>query len=113
MARLSSETSVLGSQSQISGKVSGQGGLRIEGRVSGDISVAGPVEIVSGAGVEGDVSGASLELAGSLSGDARCHGPINVRSGADVRGDLKGSSVSIEPGARVDVRLDTEFKLDI
>lgn len=113
MARISSETSVLGSSSQISGKVSGQGGLRIEGRISGDVSVSGPVEILSGAGLDGDVSAASLEVAGVLSGDARCQGPINVRAGADVRGDLRGSSVSIEPGARVDVRLDTEFKLDI
>jgi cytoskeletal protein CcmA (bactofilin family) len=104
--------SVLGASSQISGRVSGEGGLRVEGKLSGDVAVNGPVEVVSGAAIDGDVSAASLEISGRLHGDANCKGPIMVRDGADVRGDLRGTAVSIEPGSRVDVRLDTDFTLD-
>jgi len=112
MARVSSDMSVVGASTQIAGRVGGEGGLRVEGRVGGDVDVSGPIEIAAGAAIEGDVSGGSLEISGKLAGDASCRGPIAIRAGAEVRGDLKGSSVSIEPGARIDVRLDTDFKLD-
>jgi cytoskeletal protein CcmA (bactofilin family) len=112
MVRMSSDISVLGSSTQVSGRVSGEGGLRVEGRLSGDVAITGPLEIATGASVEGDVSAGSLEVAGKLHGDASCKGTINVRAGADVRGDLSGSAVSIEPGSRVDVRLSTDFTLD-
>jgi cytoskeletal protein CcmA (bactofilin family) len=112
MARHSSDTSVIGSRSQLTGRVSGAGPLRVEGSLSGDLSVTGPVEIAAGGRVDGDVSGASLDISGQLCGDASCKGSIVVRSGAEVRGDLKGASVAIEPGSRVDVRLDTDFTLD-
>lgn len=110
---MTSDTSVLGATTTVNGRVSGEGGLRVEGRLNGDVSVSGPLEIAAGAAIEGDVSSGALEIAGKLDGDARANGPITIRAGADVRGDLKGKSVSIEPGSRVDVRLDTEFSLDI
>ena len=112
MARHTSDSSVIGARSQLTGRVSGTGGIRVEGALSGDIAVLGPVEIASGGAVEGDVSGASLEVAGRLRGDAKCGGAIHVRAGADVQGDLKGSSVAIEPGSRVDVQLDTDVNLE-
>lgn len=112
MARHTSDSSVIGARSQLTGRVSGTGGLRIEGSLSGDVAVSGPVEIASGGAVEGDVSGASLEVAGRLRGDAKCAGAIHVRAGADVHGGLEGSSVAIEPGSRVDVQLDTDVNLE-
>ncbi len=112
MARMSSDASVLGANTTVAGRLSGKGSLRIEGKVSGDVSVTGPVDLAAGSSVEGDVAAESLEIAGALAGDAKCSGPIHVRSGATIKGDLVGSSVSIEAGSRVDVRLDTEFTLD-
>ncbi|MFO0568976.1 MAG: polymer-forming cytoskeletal protein [Polyangiaceae bacterium] len=113
MVKMSSDMSVVGARSQVTGRVAGSGGLRLEGSLSGDVSVTGPVEVGSGAVLEGDVSAASLEVGGKLRGDATCTGGIVVRAGAEVRGELKGSSVSIEPGARLDVRLDTDVTLDL
>lgn len=112
MARHTSDTSAIGPRSQLTGRVAGTGGLRVEGTLSGDVAVSGPVEIGSGASIDGDVSAASLEIAGRLLGNAKCSGAINVRAGAEVKGDLEASSVAIEAGSRVDVQLDTEFTLD-
>ncbi|MEZ4219657.1 MAG: polymer-forming cytoskeletal protein [Polyangiaceae bacterium] len=92
--------------------MSGRGPLRIEGKVNGDVSVDGNLELCAGASVDGDIAAASLELAGNLQGDAKCSGAIVIRAGAEVKGDLVGASVSIEAGSVVDVRLDTEFELD-
>lgn len=113
MARLSSEVSVLGPSTQVTGRVSGEGGLRIEGNVRGDVQITGDAEIAPGASVEGNVAAASLDISGSLNGDVNARGPVVIRSGAVVRGDLRGSEVSIEPGSRVSVRLSTDFELDL
>ena len=112
MPRHPHETSVVGPGTRITGRISGSGTLRIEGSVKGDINVNGDTELAEGASVEGNLSGESLEIAGSLLGDARASGAIAVLSSAQIRGELRGSQISIEAGARVSVRLETEFELD-
>ncbi len=113
MARASSDISVIGSSTKVTGRVSGDGGLRVEGAVKGDVAVNGPLEVAEGATIDGNVRAESLDLAGSLMGDVAAQGPVIVRSGAAVRGELKGSQVAIEPGSRVSVRLECEFELDL
>lgn len=113
MARQSSEVSVLGSSTQVTGRVSGDGALRIEGRVRGDVQITGEAELAPGAGVEGNVTAASLDISGSLIGDVTASGAVSIRSGAVVRGELRCAEVSIEPGARVAVRLTTDFELNL
>ena len=112
MPRQSQEISVVGASTRVTGRVSGTGTLRIEGIVKGDVNVNGDAEIAEGGSVEGNLSGEALEIGGSLLGDARASGAISVRGTAQVRGELRGAEVSIEAGARVSVRLDTEFELD-
>ncbi|HEX2671637.1 MAG TPA: polymer-forming cytoskeletal protein [Polyangiaceae bacterium] len=112
MPRHPHELSVVGSGTRITGRISGSGALRIEGLVVGDINVNGETELSEGSSVEGNLHGESLEIAGSLLGDARASGAIAVRSSAKIRGELRGAEISIEAGARVSVRLETEFELD-
>jgi cytoskeletal protein CcmA (bactofilin family) len=112
MTRHSTDISVLGPSTRVTGRVSGQGGLRVEGSVRGDIDVSGEAEVAEGATVEGNISAASLDVSGSLLGDVDVRGPVAIRSGAVVRGELRGSEISIEPGSRVSVKLDTDFELD-
>jgi len=113
MMRHSSEGSVLGPSTRVTGRISGEGALRVEGRVKGDISVSGAAEIAEGGNIEGNVHAESLEIGGSLLGDVVTRGPIAVRASAVVRGDLRGSEISIEPGSRISVRLDTQVELDL
>jgi cytoskeletal protein CcmA (bactofilin family) len=112
MPRHPHELSVVGTGTRITGRISGNGALRIEGTVKGDVNVNGDTEVAEGASVEGNLNGESLDIAGSLLGDARASGAIAVRSSALVRGELRGAEISIEAGARVSVRLETEFELD-
>ncbi|HEY6080309.1 MAG TPA: polymer-forming cytoskeletal protein [Polyangiaceae bacterium] len=113
MARLGSDTSVLGPSTRIVGRVTGKGVLRVEGSLQGDLDVSGDAEIALGGSVEGNVSARSLDVSGSLLGDAVIEGPVTIRSGATVRGELRGSEVSIEPGSRVSVKLETELELSL
>ncbi len=111
-ARHGADESVVGPSTRIVGRVSGRGGLRVEGSIEGDVSIGGTAEIGPGASIEGDLSAESIEIGGRLIGDASARGGIAVRAGAEVRGDLRGAGISIEPGSKVDVRLDTELELE-
>jgi len=112
MTRPQLALSVLGPKTRVTGRINGAGALRIEGRVQGDVSVHGTTEIAAGGSLEGNLHGAALDIGGKLLGDADADGAIAVRSSAEVRGELRGREVSIEAGARVSVRLDTDFDLD-
>ena len=113
MPRPSSDLSVLGPSTRVTGRVSGDGGLRIEGNLRGDLQVSGDVEIAAGGSVEGNVSAAALDVGGTLLGDVAARGAVTIRSGAVVRGELRGAEISIEPGSRVAVRIASEFELDM
>lgn len=113
MVRPSSDVSVLGPSTRVTGRVYGDGALRVEGDVTGNVQISGEAEIAAGGSVEGNVAAASLDIGGTLVGDVVAQGPVAIRSGAVVRGELRGSEVSIEPGSRVSVRLATDFELDL
>jgi cytoskeletal protein CcmA (bactofilin family) len=112
MPRHPQEFSVVGASTRVTGRISGTGALRIEGTVKGDINLNGDAEIAEGGSVEGNLNGEGLDIGGTLLGDAQASGAIAVRAAAEVRGELRSAEVSIEAGARVSVRLDTEFELD-
>ena len=107
------DTSVLGRAAVLVGKLQGQGALTIEGTVRGDVTVTGPLEITEEASVEGDVTAESLDVRGALDGDVHARGPIAIGSEATVRGSLSGARISIDPGARVSVRMASDFELDL
>ena len=112
MPRHPQEISVVGAATRVTGRISGAGALRIEGAVKGDVNVNGDIELAEGGSLEGNLQGEGLDIGGSLMGDAQARGAIAVRASASVRGELRGGEVSIEAGARVSVRLETDFELD-
>jgi cytoskeletal protein CcmA (bactofilin family) len=107
----SGEGSVLGRGARVRGRISGEGDLRIEGEVEGDVTVSGDLTIEEGASVTGDVGAASLVVNGALKGDVDARGPVAVRAGASVEGDLSGSEVSLEEGAAFRGRIAADFEL--
>ncbi len=113
MAPPSTEVSVLGPSTRVTGRVTGEGALRIEGALRGDVEIQGDAEIAHGGSVEGNVTATAVDITGTLVGDVVSEGPIAIRGGAVVRGELRGTEISIEPGSRVSVRLATEFDLDL
>jgi cytoskeletal protein CcmA (bactofilin family) len=113
MPRQSSEPSVVGPSTKIVGSVAGDGPLRIEGSVRGGVQITGDAEIAAGGSLEGNLSAAAVDVAGQLQGDVTARGPVTIQSGAVVRGELHGSEVSIEPGARVSVRISNDFQLEL
>jgi cytoskeletal protein CcmA (bactofilin family) len=113
MANTSPDLSILGSRTRVTGRIEGEGALRIEGHIQGDISLDGALEIASGASIEGNVDARALEVAGSVRGDISASGAVVIRAGASVRGDVRAAQVTVEPGSRIAIRLDADFELDL
>jgi len=100
---------VVGPASKVVGSVAGDGSLRIEGSVQ----ISGDAQVAADGTLEGNLTAASVDVAGNLQGDVTARGPISIQKTASVRGELRGSEVSIEPGARVSVRINNDFELEL
>jgi len=102
---------VIGRSTRVRGRVSGDGDLRLEGTVEGDIALRGDLTIADGAKAASNVEARAVTVGGELEGDVRAQGVVHLEAGARVRGDILGESVAIDEGAEYTGRLMAEFEL--
>jgi cytoskeletal protein CcmA (bactofilin family) len=102
---------VIGQSTRVRGRVSGDGDVRLEGTLEGDISIRGDLTITSGARAESNVEARAVTVGGELEGDVRAQGLVHIESGARVRGEIHGESVAIDDGAEFSGRLSSDFEL--
>ncbi len=108
---LDTNGSVLGRGTRVRGRVHGDGDLRVEGAVEGDVNVSGELLIDEGAEVQGNVEAAVVTISGALTGDVSSRGGVAVRASAKVLGNLGSPEVSLEEGAEFSGRIDADFEL--
>jgi cytoskeletal protein CcmA (bactofilin family) len=107
----SDEPNVLGRGVRVRGRLQGEGDLRIEGAIDGDVRVSGVVEIAEGGTVHGEIAGQRVVVEGTLEGDVTSEGTIVVRGGAKVRGDLRGTEIALDETAGFVGRIEADFEL--
>ena len=110
-ARGEETASILGRGARVRGRVAGEGDLRVEGHVEGDVAISGELTIEEGATVTGDVGAGDLIVGGTLRGDVAARGAVAVRATAHVEGTLGGAEVSLDEGASFHGRIDAEFDM--
>jgi cytoskeletal protein CcmA (bactofilin family) len=106
-----SSEAVLGAGTRVRGRITGEGDLTILGHVEGEVHLRGELFIAEGGKVVSNVEATTLRVAGELEGDVNVSGEVAILAGAKVRGDVRGASFSLEEGADLDGRLDSEFSL--
>jgi len=116
MARASSSTSqsgsaILGKGSHLRGRIIGDGDLRVEGGISGDVALKGDLVVSDGAEIVADVQARSVVVEGAIEGDISATSSVAIRASARVFGAIQGSSISIEEGANVSGRIEADFEL--
>jgi cytoskeletal protein CcmA (bactofilin family) len=92
-------TSVLGTGTNVKGRLSGSGGIRIEGAFEGDIEVRGLLVIGESGRVTSKLIQANIVvIAGIVKGDIHAE-KVEIRATGRVWGDVETSAFATEEGA--------------
>jgi cytoskeletal protein CcmA (bactofilin family) len=94
----SDETSSISAGMTVVGKISGEGTVKIFGRIEGELR-ASTVLIAEGAEVEGDIVADDLSVGGRVKGTIHAN-RVKLNGTAVVEGDIFHRSLSIEENAR-------------
>jgi cytoskeletal protein CcmA (bactofilin family) len=106
-------TSVLGEEFSWQGKISGAGGIRIEGAFDGDIEVRGLVVIAESGRVSCEhLRAETVVIAGSLKGDITAN-KVQITSTGRVWGSVVTSAFSTEEGAFLKGQITMEDEIDL
>ncbi len=83
---------------EISGSIKCTGGIRLGGKVSGDITTAGDVLVEKTAAVKGNVAANSITVLGMIKGNIAARERLELKGAAKVSGDIKAKRLVVEEG---------------
>lgn len=92
-------TTVIGSETEISGVLVSNGTLRIDGKVQGEVQVNGDIIVGEGAVIEASVKGFDIQVAGKIRGDVEAAGKLEIQSTGAVEGDVVVNTLQVADGA--------------
>jgi cytoskeletal protein CcmA (bactofilin family) len=93
--------SVIDDQLAISGDISTDGTVRVDGRIEGSLHRADTLIIGAGGVVVGNVQAREVVIGGELTGSMMVSGRVEVQKTATVRGDIRAAAVALEEGGTV------------
>jgi cytoskeletal protein CcmA (bactofilin family) len=105
------DTAVLGSGLQVRGRVRGDGDLRVDAQIEGDVSVSGAFELGEDGAVNGSLSAASAQIRGSLDGEVEIDGALAISASGSVRGDVRAGELTLDEGGSFEGTIEAEFEL--
>lgn len=105
------EPAVLGRGLRVVGRVQGEGDLRVEAQVEGDITVTGALHLDTPGRVTGSIAAESVIVAGLLEGDAEARSTVAITASGRIEGDVRAAGLSLEQGGGFDGRVDADFEL--
>jgi cytoskeletal protein CcmA (bactofilin family) len=90
---------ILGKGSSFDGTLETAGGVRIDGRLKGNVITPGDVIIGEGAHLEAKVSGRNVLIAGEVRGQVEASGKLELTLTGKLFGGLRASKMYVEEGA--------------
>lgn len=91
--------SLIGENIKIIGKIEGQGNLRIDGVIEGDIDYSGNVVIGESGKVKGDIICDDISLAGTVSGNITSNTKLILLATGKLIGDVEVASFVVHENA--------------
>ncbi len=88
----------LGKGTRVTGKLSFEGPVRIEGQVEGEISAQDTLTIGEGAVVNAQVIGSSVIIHGRVTGDVTARKRLEIRAPGKLFGNISAPSLVIHEG---------------
>ncbi len=95
-------TTLLGRGSEFEGKLSFEGTVRIDGKLSGEIFTDDVLIVGEGAEVKAEITVGSIVIEGTVQGNIHAKRSVEIRTPAKVRGNITTPSLFIEKGVLFD-----------
>lgn len=96
-APLTGKTSIIGAGMTITGTITTEGDIRIDGKLIGTIKGAAKVVIGEDGLVDGDIAAQQADITGHAKGNITVKDLLTLRASAMVEGDIIAGKISIEP----------------
>ncbi len=90
---------VVGSQTEFLGKVSGSGSIRIDGRLQGEVDVEGDAFVGQDGVVVADIHARDIVIAGEVRGNLHSAGRLELLPTSRLFGDIHAVRLAIADGA--------------
>jgi cytoskeletal protein CcmA (bactofilin family) len=83
---------------EISGSLKSSAGVKMAGKLNGDLTCGGDVLVEKGAAVKGNVTANSVVVLGMIKGNIIAKERIELKGAARVAGDIKAKRLTVEEG---------------
>lgn len=90
---------IIGPTSDIEGKISATGTIRIDGKYTGDIFTDEDVLIGESGVINGNISSRNVSISGKVYGNIFCNGLLELLHTGHLDGDIEVKKISISDGA--------------
>jgi cytoskeletal protein CcmA (bactofilin family) len=95
-------TTLLGRGSEFEGKLSFEGTVRVDGKLSGEIFTDDVLIIGEGAEVNAEINVGAIIIEGTVHGNIHAKRSVEIHTPAKVRGNISTPSLSIDKGVVFD-----------
>ena len=103
---------LIGKGMEFQGNLIGQGSLRVEGKIHGEVTTNGDLYIGETGVVKADIKAHNVIVAGELNGNIECAKRLEVASTGKVYGDVKTTILAVEEGAIIKGNVEMQTKSD-
>ncbi|MEW6243809.1 MAG: polymer-forming cytoskeletal protein [Bacillota bacterium] len=90
---------IVGKDAELRGTIISSSGVRIDGKVNGEIESSGDLVIGQGATVEASVKARHVTVAGTLRGNVTAEGKLEITQTGKLFGDVKVGALVVIEGA--------------
>jgi len=97
---VSANINLIGSGTEITGDITSNGDIRIDGVLYGNIATRGKIVIGETGRIKGEISCKNADISGVADGKLMVTELIALKSSCRVNGDITTGRFSVEPGAR-------------
>ena len=83
----------------IKGDVNASGDIRIDGKLTGNISAKGKLVVGPSGRIEGEINCSNVEVSGFIKGKVTANELLTLKTTSRIEGDIATGKLSVEPGA--------------
>jgi len=106
MAKEETQVNIVAQGTRFEGKITSSGSLRIDGQVTGDISLTGDLVIGANGEISGNVDAQTVTVGGKVTGNINAKSKLVFENKARIKGDIRASKLVIDEGAMFDGKCD-------